>query len=208
MAVRIKVSKTVMVWVLVTGGLGLWRTWQTGMAGLWGILWPWLTVGGAAALHELGHLAAARWAGAEVRGLRLDLFGARMELGGLISYSREAAIALGGPAANLLTAAAALPLWRMRGGREDALLLFWTASLILCAVNLLPVRTLDGGRVLYCAAARLLGVEAAEAAVGVTTALCLGGLWLWAAYALLRSAQLLSLFVFSLCLLLLSLGRR
>lgn len=205
---RIKVSKTVGALALGGGTLWLWRAWQTGTAGLWEALWPWLTVGIAAALHELGHLAAARWAGVEVRGLRLDLFGARMELGGLISYGREAAIALGGPAANLATAAATLPLWRMRGGGEDALLLLWVSSLILCAVNLLPVRTLDGGRVLYCAAARLLGAEAAETAVGVTTALCLGGLWLLATYALLRSAQLLSLFVFSLCLLLRSLGKR
>ena len=64
-----------------------------------------LLLGLAALIHELGHLAAAVACGVRITGMRLDLFGARLELPGLLSYRQELLVALGGPAANLLTAA-------------------------------------------------------------------------------------------------------
>ena len=53
----------------------------------------------AALIHELGHLAAAVACGVRITGMRLDLFGARLELPGLLSYRQELLVALGGPAA-------------------------------------------------------------------------------------------------------------
>jgi membrane-associated protease RseP (regulator of RpoE activity) len=130
-----------------------------------------------------------------------------MRLEGGLSYGQEWLVALGGPLGNALTGGLALLGWRVGGSDpQSALFLFGAASLILCGVNLLPVGTLDGGRMLACGLALCTGERVSSAALKVTTALCLGGVWLVAVYALLRAESLLSLFVFSLCLLTRSMG--
>ena len=154
---------------------------------------------GAAALHECGHWAAAWGVGARVRGLTLDLFGARMELEGFLSYGAEIFVAAGGPLAGFLGTALAYPLWR--SGGSEAAGLFAVASGVLGAVNLLPVGTLDGGRMLACGAAWLWGESVARGLLRITTGLLLGALWMVAVYGLLRAGHMLSLFAFSLSLL-------
>ena len=195
---RIRVSR--MTVVLAVGGLALClirlaRAGEISAAALWDGLRPWLTVAAAAALHELGHLVAACSMGTPVRGLSLDLLGARMELGGFLSFGQEFFISLCGPLVSLVTTATAALIFRTGHGGEG-LLVFAAASLVLGGVNLLPVGTLDGGRMLRAAVAWLWGDRVACNVLRVTTTLLLGSLWLVAAYALLRVARLLSLFIF------------
>lgn len=160
----------------------------------------WIPVGLAALLHELGHMAVAWGCGVPIRRLRLDLFGARMTLGGMMSYRREAAMALGGPFVNLLCAALLFPgVWA--GNATPGVTLFFVASLGLAGLNLLPVATLDGGRILSCILSILFGERVATFVLRLTTALCLMALWFLSVYALLRAAQMLAVFGFSLCLL-------
>ena len=156
-----------------------------------------LTVAVAALLHELGHAAAAWGWGVPIRSLKLDLFGARMELGGLIGYTAELAVAAGGPLVSLLCFALAWPL----GGYGEGSYLFAVSSLGLGMLNLFPVRGLDGGRMLACILSLLFGDRVAETVLRITTGLALGGLWLLSVYALLRAGETLSLVAFSLCLL-------
>lgn len=96
----------------------------------------------AAACHELGHLAALRLAGARVERLRLNAFGAEIRADTRrLSYPREIACTLAGPAVNL---ALALLLAR-------ATLHFTAAgaNLVLGCFNLLPIPALDGGRMFF-----------------------------------------------------------
>ena len=165
-----------------------------------------LTVMGAILLHECGHLAAAWGIGAEVREIRLDLLGARLELKGFLSYGQELFVAAAGPFVSLLGGAWAYPLWAVRG-REGAGL-FVCASAVLGAVNLLPIGTLDGGRILACGVSWLWGEKAAHRVLQITTGLFAALVWAVAAYALLRAGEMLSLFVFALCLLLREGGER
>lgn len=151
----------------------------------------------AAVLHELGHVAAAWGWGVPVKALRLDLFGARLELSGMTGYSAELFVAAGGPFVSLAAAALGYPL----GSPGEGVYLFSVASLGLGLLNLLPVRGLDGGRMLACLLSLLLGDRVAEAVLRLTTGGALGGLWVLSVYALLRAGETLSLFVFSLCLL-------
>ena len=174
-----------------------------GATAAWEAIWPWLVVLTAAAIHEGGHLLFACAAGVRVRGMRLDLFGARVELSGLLSYGQELTVAAGGPLAGLLSAALGYPLGVLTGLWDSRWLpLFCGASLVLGLVNLLPVGTLDGGRMLYCTLARWGSERLAEGVLTLTATLSLLALWLIAAYALLRAGQMLSVFAFSLCLLL------
>lgn len=203
---RVKVSRGAVILVIGSAVLGMAETWRRGwdLIGLWEGSRPWLIVAAAALVHELGHIAAARWVGVGIRGMKLDLFGARLELGGLLSYGREFWIAAGGPLASFLSVAVLYPLNTLRG--REGIELFLGASLVLGCVNLLPVGTLDGGRMLRSAVAWMAGDRAAEGVLRWTTGLCLGMLWLLAAYALLRRGELLSVFAFSLCLLFRTLG--
>ncbi|MDR0838120.1 MAG: site-2 protease family protein [Oscillospiraceae bacterium] len=134
----------------------------------------------AVAAHELGHYAALRLAGGEVRRVRLSLTGVAMEYGGL-GYGGEIAAALLGPGAS-----AALAVVSALGGRvfayEPAYHLAGL-SLLLGAFNLLPAFPLDGGRALYGAVARLFGLRAADvtrraASAAIVAALLLGGVQL------------------------------
>lgn len=171
-----------------------------------------LLLGFAALIHELGHLAAAVACGVRITGMRLDLFGARLELPGLLSYRQELLVALGGPAANLLTATVLFRAWTACGcpvcgaspslsGWALVLGVLLPASLGLCAVNLLPVASLDGGRILSCLLSLTLGADVARRVLRLLSLFLLTLLWLLSVYALLRAGQFLSLFVFSFSLL-------
>ena len=203
--IKCEVSRGAVIFWLGGIVLGRWE-WRRRGSGLLEELMPVAVVLGCIVLHELGHLVMARWVGVRICGMKADLLGARLEMEGLIPYGREIAVALGGPMANLLSAAAAYPIWRGNDGEGSGL--FVVASLLLAVVNLLPIGTLDGGRVLYCGTARLWGEELAGRIRGITTGGFLGGIWLFSVYGLLLSARFLSLFVFSLCLLLRSTDER
>ena len=198
---RVRISRSAVMLtagVIIVGIVGVWRNGE-GMAVLWIRLLPWLIVMAAALLHELGHIVIARCVGVGIRGMKLDLFGARLELGGLLSYGQECLIAAGGPLVNFLSAAFLYPIPVFRGTGEGAL--FLGVSITLGCVNLLPVWTLDGGRILRGVVAWFGGDRVANRTLRATTGLCLGFLWILAVYALLREGQMLSLFAFSLCLL-------
>ena len=154
--------------------------------------WLLVTVLAAALIHEAGHWLALRAAGAKVLGLRVGILGMVMETDSRrLSYGRELAVLLAGPGANLLCACLLTLL--VEGGETAA-----GAHLVLGLFNLLPVRPLDGGCVLYLLAVWLLGPDRGEVlarAVGSLTAaflaagLCLlcrgtgGSLWLLPAAA-------------------------
>lgn len=203
---RLRVSPAA---VLLTGGAAVWAA-VAGEAGIRPAAL--LLLGLAALIHELGHLAAAVACGVRIRGMRLDLFGARLELPGLLSYRQELTVALGGPAANLLTAAVLFRTWTVCGcpvcGASPSLSgwalvsgVLLPASLGLCAVNLLPIASLDGGRALACLLSLTFGADIAHRVLRLLSLLTPALLWLLSVYALLRAGQFLSLFVFSFSLL-------
>ncbi|MBE6996294.1 MAG: hypothetical protein E7429_06185 [Ruminococcaceae bacterium] len=123
-----------------------------------------LTVLAAAAVHEAGHCAALALLGGEVHRLRLSVFGAVIETDSRrLTYGREVLALLAGPAANFLGAAAAAGF-----GTEPARV-FLGANLVLCLFNLLPVRPLDGGRVLELLVSRRWGSGAGEWAARIAS---------------------------------------
>ena len=110
-----------------------------------GLLLPGLL---ACLIHELVHIAAIRALGGRVARLTLTAVGAEMELDPRrpLSYGREMAASLAGPAGSFLCAwaAAGLDWWLLAG-----------LSLGQGLFNLLPIPPLDGGRALYALLAGL-----------------------------------------------------
>ena len=92
-------------------------------------------------LHEAGHYAAVRCVGGRVCALRLTAVGAEMKLdsGVQLSYARDALLAFAGPAVSLLAAWLAVLVQAN---------LFAGLNFCLGVLNLLPIRPLDGGRIL------------------------------------------------------------
>lgn len=96
----------------------------------------------SAALHELGHAAAARALGLHLKRLTLSAAGAELELREQeTSFRQDFLLCLSGPVANLAAAAICAVLRRFP--------LFLGANLLLGCFNLLPVLPLDGGNALF-----------------------------------------------------------
>ena len=133
----------------------------------------------AALLHELAHYVVLRLFGVRTARFTVTGLGATLCVPELhrLSYGAELLSAAAGPLMNLL-------LWVVLSltGRDE-LTLFAGAQMVLGILNLLPVRPMDGGRILWLAAAYLTEPYTADrvaAAVGlaVSSALFLLCLWL------------------------------
>lgn len=123
----------------------------------------------AAALHELGHITTARLLRVRLRGFRMSMCGVVMDFDFFgRSYFAELLVHLSGAFAGFLAAFAAYFLF---GEKCDY---FIGINAAFSAINLLPIRSLDGGGALlsllsvlflpdtaykiYCAVSRLVSV--------------------------------------------------
>ena len=153
----------------------------------------------AAAMHEAGHILAAYALGIKLRRFSFSMLGARLITdSGTVSYMKEAALAAAGPAVNLLGAAYAYPLMQVCTGKARE---FFEYLLISCCflamLNLLPIKSFDGGRILFCLLANISDRFADGRLADAFSFLSLFCLWSTSVYLLLRTGSSLSLFVFS-----------
>jgi Zn-dependent protease len=179
----------------------------------------------AAVAHELGHLIAAKVMRIGVKEIRLDTFGARICVEErLLSYKQELWLALSGPVANLATAMIAffaLPkdsqelffeIERFASSGEwhtgGAAGFFILSSLIQAAINLLPIKSFDGGRALQCLLSLFVSETAAERIVEISSAISVGILWMMALYLMLKTSSGLELYAFSIGLFFMLAGRQ
>ena len=145
-------------------------------------------------LHELGHVLASLLMGVRIKRLHLSLLGARMELSGEIPYAKELIIALAGPAIGLLGYALA----NRSDSYSNNIRLFALISLCLGIFNLLPIRSLDGGRIAECILCSLLPLHIAQAIMQITSFMTLFAFWILSVYMMIKYAGGLSAFVFCL----------
>jgi stage IV sporulation protein FB len=151
----------------------------------------------AAGVHELGHLLAAKALQIPLAGMRWGFLGLWLEVKGrILSYGEEWLLCAAGPLVSLLTAAAGALFWESVAFAR----LFSCASLILGLLNLLPIRSFDGGRMLACFLAAFCTERLTEDVLRVISVLFLCVLWATAVYFLLKSGSGLSLFCFSMSL--------
>jgi len=179
-----------------------------------------LLYGAVAVLHELGHLAAARLRGIAVREIRLDVSGARIcAEEGELSYADELILCLSGPLVNMIIVVWGVFAAAARGISAEELTLSAQSYIfggepsamgactffVMCAaiqgfVNLLPIRTLDGGRVLYCLCAMVFSQRAADRVLSVSGAMCAFVLWTVALFLMIKWGLGLGIYVFCACL--------
>ena len=95
----------------------------------------------AAALHEGGHLLAARWRGVPVRALSMTAFGCVLDFVDEALVRDRDLLWIAAPLCNLLFALLCVTPWV---GRWRGAALFGAEHLLLALFNLLPVFPLDG----------------------------------------------------------------
>lgn len=149
----------------------------------------------SAFFHELGHIFAARLLGVELKELKLGIFGAMITPNGKItSYGKEALLCIAGPAVNILTFLFLTFFPHKDNSFFQAIAL---SSLSLGALNLLPIKSFDGGRILEAALLRFLPIPAVSKIVDLLSFFLIFALWSLSVYLLLRLSLSLSLFIFS-----------
>ena len=138
----------------------------------------------AAAVHECGHLLAARLLGIPLRLLELDLMGAKIvPAKALPSYRAEALLAASGP---LFSIVLALPFLSATSPFSVALR---AATLSFALFNLMPIEGFDGGRVLFALLATRFGDSTARRCLFLSSYLSLLFLFALSSCLLLRYGE-------------------
>ncbi len=146
-----------------------------GLAALPGSLLPLLGLG-AAACHELGHLAAMALAGGLPARLRLSFFGGRLQSMGCTGWLAELLCLGAGAGVNLVLAGC------FGAAQGYGAQLFSAINLVLGLFNLLPVQGLDGGRMLGLALAQRLPPRQCRTVLAAVSLAALAGLGGWCAW--------------------------
>ena len=136
----------------------------------------------AALLHEAGHLITARALGIGVAEITLLPLGADIRFSRLPTYREDIITGAAGAAANLISALLLLPLTAHSAARY-----FVCSSLALAAINLLPIRSLDGGTVLRGVLSARLPEHRVSPIITALSAASLTVLWLCSVYLMLCS---------------------
>ena len=176
-----------------------------------------ITYACAATIHEMGHIAAARTLGIKINNISFDYSGLRISIDErLTSYNAEFWLAASGPASNLLSASA-VAVFINTSGREvlsaleaardfidsgipsiDGVCAFFIiASCVQAVINLLPVKTFDGGRILHCVLARMFGENISDVVLSITSGIFVFLLWTVSLYLMLKISSGLGVYIFS-----------
>lgn len=181
---KIKISPLCIIWIMIL------IQFQSNL------LFPLLC---AIVLHEMGHLIAARILKIKIKRFRLSILGARIETEGELSYADEFLLAAGGPFFGMLGFALTffyafnhthIPLI------ATFLLPFSLISLCLTVFNLIPLSTLDGGRMLFCILCKLFSLEFAIKIIRLSSFFTLFAFWIFSVYLVIKISAGLSMLVF------------
>lgn len=158
-------------------------------------------------IHEALHLLLFALSGAYPKSISLGAAGMRMDFGGCIpvSFVREAVACAVPPVINTVLGGIFAYLYS-RG--NPVFLIPAAANIVLGAVNLLPVRALDGGRALWCLTASFFSPSAADTVLGVSEALTVPVLVLAALRSLIINPGNFSVPVLCVYVLILTLGKK
>lgn len=153
----------------------------------------------AVLIHELGHILIAKIRNIKFAECRISIFGAGLTpCYNDYSYTDEIILCIGGPAANIITAF--LMLFLFAGSKNEIILYFIVSSITLALFNLMPIKDLDGGRILYSLLCICNDPYRSERILSVISFILIFIFWIISVYFILIAKANLSLFVFSISL--------
>ena len=153
----------------------------------------------ASFVHETGHLLAMWAADCHPRAVRLIPASVQIIRGFSPKKHGETAIAICGPAANVVLAGVLLVNYLLF--KNEVSLTFCALNFILATFNLLPVSGLDGGTLLTIFLTRFVNVYKAESIVRIVTAVFaffafLMGVYLWVSETVNISIFIVAIYLF------------
>ena len=171
----------------------------------------------AAAIHEAGHLIAAKALKIKIKGIGFDYSGLRIHIDAKVTaYTSEIVLAAAGPIFNVLSAGIGCliaknnlvdgnyffeEVTRFVSSGEPSLVgssgFFIVVSCVQAAINLLPVKTFDGGRILYCLLATIYEDRTAEKVLSFTSSVFAFALWTVSLYLMLKLSRGLGIYIFA-----------
>mgnify|MGYP003289927008 CR=1 FL=1 len=173
----------------------------------------------AAVFHEMGHLLAAKILQVEIKEIAFGFSGVRIiTKDKLLSYKNEFCLAMAGPLASFAVFFSICVCFCIFGMSSEVIfesaesflqcnLSPWGAlgflaisSLIQAIINLLPVKTFDGGRMVYCVLAEAVSEYVADRVLMILSMFSAYLLWTVALYLMLRIGAGLGIYVFSACI--------
>ena len=155
----------------------------------------------AVTLHECGHLLCAAILKIKIQRFDLSLLGARIKTYSMLSYKDELVFALCGPLIGLLGFALTFKIAMTNfyiPFYQSFLFPFSILSLCLSIFNLLPLASLDGGRILKCTLCLIFSLDTAEKVMKFASFLTLLSLWMLSVYMMLKISNGVPMFIFCL----------
>ncbi|MBR2388407.1 MAG: site-2 protease family protein [Clostridia bacterium] len=150
----------------------------------------------AVTIHEVGHVFAAFIFKIKITELSVGILGARLKTShSLTSYFQEIMLCLFGPLFNFISFGLILVLYH--NNLSNKLLYFATASILLGTLNLMPIKSFDGGRILESILSLFLSPKHTLNTVKLVSFFFVLTLWIISVYFLLIYTSSLGLFVFS-----------
>ncbi len=128
-----------------------------------GILGKGLVAFAVVLVHELAHVACARYLGVPVKEVELLPFGGVTRMGSelVLDPAKEVYVAAAGPLCNLVMVLGGLALKHYGLWHEELGPFFLQCNLLIAAFNLLPALPLDGGRVYRASLAGRMSIKEA-----------------------------------------------
>ena len=143
--------------------------------------------------HEAAHLFVARLLKMRVKGVKICPVGISIETSPPKSHLAGIAVALAGPVANAILCAAIY----FSGAENECLQSTFVYSASLCVLNLLPIRSLDGGSALASLLSLTMKCDTVEKIMQAISTAALGVVWLAAVYVLFYTTENAALLVFA-----------
>lgn len=164
-------------------------------AGLFLLLFSWEPAARTAVIasvlvHELSHLAAAKICGGRTQSLRVTAFGISLGFSPPKTYGEEIFVAAAGPAASFAFAL----IGKLRGGAFGGEAFVF--SLFLGLINLIPIASFDGSRIINAAVSLFFGEAAARRVSAVLSYAFLFLAWVVSVYVLFYSGANFALLLF------------
>ena len=152
----------------------------------------------AVSIHESGHIVASKIFNISICELNFGFLGARLKTEDMLySYSQEISLCLFGPIFNFLSAYIAYVILCFTNYNKENIKFFILSSILLGIINLLPIRTFDGGRIIESLFSYVLHPKKVYTIVNIFSFITIFCLWSVSVYFLLVYSSSLGLFVFS-----------
>lgn len=151
-------------------------------------------------LHEIGHLSVMILVGNKPKTVKFELVGMNIiRQGNLkISTKREIAISLGGPIMNFIIVIVSCIY--LCFCKNHIVMTGACINLILMTFNLLPIKSLDGGAVLYFLLSQHFESIICRRILKITSILFISIIYLWAVYVFIISRYNFSLIIIAIFL--------